>query len=109
MVSPLCERTGNAEDTHLDLGVRLQTEPLWDWPTFASRLRSCPRPKPPSYISPVLAGGLGERAFRAERLLGRLRINRRKQPSSGFNNLAGRGVVPWPTCLFVWDVDGVDP
>jgi hypothetical protein len=68
VVNPLCECTGGAEDTHLDFVARLQAEPLWDWPTFTSRLTSHPHTKPSSYASPVLASGPSKRAFRAEDL-----------------------------------------
>ena len=56
-----------------------------------------PYPKPPSYISPVLASGLGERALRTEGLLGRLKTDRDERPSSKPDRITDRGGVPWPT------------
>ena len=59
--------------THLDLGVRLQAEPLGDGAiTHVSIHLSHPLLKSVSY-SPVLAGRLREDALRAESLLGRLK------------------------------------
>ena len=58
--------------THLDLGVRLQAEPLGNG---AAHMSQCPRSFCPSKSyqhSPVLARRLGEDALRAEGLLGRL-------------------------------------
>ena len=57
--------------THLDLGVRLQAEPLGDGPMCTAQsdciTRLCSR-----RYAPVLARSLGKDALRPETLLGRL-------------------------------------
>ena len=56
--------------THLDLGIRLQTEPLGNGATTTSQSSALFSSK--NDYAPVLARRLGEDALRAERLLGRL-------------------------------------
>ena len=56
--------------THLDLGVRLQAEPLGDGAITTSQSSTLFSSK--NDYAPVLARRLGEDALRAEGLLGRL-------------------------------------
>ena len=60
--------------THLDLGVRLQAEPLGDGSTRPALSTLHPFLTPVRRYSPVLAGSLGEDALRPETLLGRLHM-----------------------------------
>lgn len=91
------------KSTHLNLGVRLQTEPLGDRPKFVSRLTCHPHPR----ASQEYLTDFGERPWQAcasfGRSFGRAAMEGRERASPQIHKLADNRDVPWPTRLFLWD------
>lgn len=67
--------------THLDLGVRLQTEPLGNGAAAYFSTFPCLHALKACQYSPVLASGLSKDALCAESLLGRLQMSETSQVS----------------------------